>query len=444
MRVELRMPASVLDALDTLCRRAEPNEEGAFVLLGQAQTGDSLRLCVRELVPPPRSGLRLQEEGRLAPSTAWMSAMIGRAEREGLGLGFIHSHPGDIGGPGFSGADEWMHETLVPCMLENLPGKAFASLVYHKRGLRGSAWIDDARYEFERVWAIGARLRELTGHERAHPESAEADERHVKLWGAAGQARLKTLTVGVVGSGGTGSVAIDQLARLGVGTIIIADPDSLSSSNVTRVIGSTLGDVGTTKVAVVGAHARRIRGTTIEELPFGIERGEAIERLRLCDVLFGCTDNHASRAILNDLAYQYLIPTIDMGCRIGQLRERTDGIACEVRLLVPDAACLWCAADIDARTIYEERLDPRERARLAREGYVQGLREEPSIVPVTTITASLGVLRFLDVVHGLLEWPDGSFIADVHRLGFMERVIARDPSCLCAERLGVADMRPVA
>ena len=50
--------------------------------------------------------------------------------------------------------------------------------------------------------------------------------------------RLQGATVGVVGAGGTGSAAIEVLARAGVGRLIIVDPDDLEPSNLERVHGS--------------------------------------------------------------------------------------------------------------------------------------------------------------------------------------------------------------
>ncbi len=62
------------------------------------------------------------------------------------------------------------------------------------------------------------------------------------MFGDAGQEILGRQKVGVVGAGGAGSLIIEYLARLGVGHIVMADPDRIELSNLPRVVGSTRRD----------------------------------------------------------------------------------------------------------------------------------------------------------------------------------------------------------
>src|SRR5688500_10935071 len=50
-----------------------------------------------------------------------------------------------------------------------------------------------------------------------------------------GSTVLGRLKVGVVGLGGTGSAVVEQLARLGVGELLLCDPQEFESTNVNRV-----------------------------------------------------------------------------------------------------------------------------------------------------------------------------------------------------------------
>ena len=50
----------------------------------------------------------------------------------------------------------------------------------------------------------------------------------------------------------------------------------------------------------------------------------AVTPLKACDVIFGCTDDHDGRLMLNRLAYFYLIRVIDMGLAID---PAPDGVA---------------------------------------------------------------------------------------------------------------------
>lgn len=81
------------------------------------------------------------------------------------------------------------------------------------------------------------------------PEETRRYARHLVLkgFGGAGQQRLKAGRVLVVGAGGLGSPAIAALAAAGVGHLTIADPDSVSLSNLQRQTLHRLADIGRNK-----------------------------------------------------------------------------------------------------------------------------------------------------------------------------------------------------
>jgi hypothetical protein len=43
---------------------------------------------------------------------------------------------------------------------------------------------------------------------------------------------------------------------------------------------------------------------------------ECRDTLKACDIIFGCTDDHAGRLLLNRFAYYYIMPVFDMGLAI--------------------------------------------------------------------------------------------------------------------------------
>ena len=75
-------------------------------------------------------------------------------------------------------------------------------------------------------------------------------DRQVRAFGKDIQLQLQRLNVGVVGVGGTGSAVVEQLARLGIGTLSIFDGDHFDNSNVNRVYGSSATDSGIKKVDI--------------------------------------------------------------------------------------------------------------------------------------------------------------------------------------------------
>lgn len=440
---QLRVSASVFDELECILKEAEPAEGGVFLLVGHAEVDGHVVLSAHSLIRPPASAWRLQGRARLAPSTAWMSEVLGEADDARLGLAFVHSHPGPSGFTEFSGADEWMHEQLVPAMVSNLDGRAFGSFVYASGRMEGAAWWGGRRHHVRRITVVGRRLREI-GEAFPTSEVADAWDRQVRLWGPEGQARLGALKVGIVGAGGTGSAFAEQLARLGVGRIVIIDHDTLEDTNVSRVYGSKAGQAGMAKVDVATAHLDQIRHRVASGIAVSVETQRGVFELRGCDIIVGCTDSHASRAVLNDVAVQYLIPYIDVGCRIVPHRVHATFIPVEVRHVFPGGPCLWCMGDVlDGRRIREEGLPVAEREALLKEGYVSGLQAEPSVIPVTTLTATLGVLRVLGLMLGTVEYPGTRVIGDLRDLEFtfVEDQVSED--CVCRGRKARGDLRPI-
>jgi molybdopterin/thiamine biosynthesis adenylyltransferase len=63
-------------------------------------------------------------------------------------------------------------------------------------------------------------------------------DRQTRIFGDRGQAILASSKVAVVGLGGIGSLIAEYLARLGVGELILIDPDRLDPTNIPRVVGA--------------------------------------------------------------------------------------------------------------------------------------------------------------------------------------------------------------
>lgn len=79
----------------------------------------------------------------------------------------------------------------------------------------------------------------------------EQFDRTVGLIGDKALLKLKNSKVAVIGLGGVGSYSVEALARSGVGSIIIADCDEISPSNINRQLPALNSTVGDSKVQVV-------------------------------------------------------------------------------------------------------------------------------------------------------------------------------------------------
>ena len=72
------------------------------------------------------------------------------------------------------------------------------------------------------------------------------------------QERLRNTCIAVAGCGGMGGLSAEQLVRLGVGHVKIADPDRFVVHNLSRQCGSTTSNVGQNKAEVLGRHFKEI------------------------------------------------------------------------------------------------------------------------------------------------------------------------------------------
>ncbi|MDR2261341.1 MAG: HesA/MoeB/ThiF family protein [Azoarcus sp.] len=126
--------------------------------------------------------------------------------------------------------------------------------------------------------------------------------RHILLdeLGVEGQARLLRAHALIVGAGGLGSPAALYLAGAGVGTLTLADGDTVDASNLQRQILHTEARIGQAKAAS-GAAALTAFNAGVRVMPV-LERldGAALEaRVAAADVVLDCSDNFATRYAIN-------------------------------------------------------------------------------------------------------------------------------------------------
>ena len=80
----------------------------------------------------------------------------------------------------------------------------------------------------------------------------------VRLYGAAGLARLRAAQVAVAGLGGVGSWVVEALARSGVGHLRLIDLDHVAESNINRQIHALEMTLGQSKVEAMAARVAQI------------------------------------------------------------------------------------------------------------------------------------------------------------------------------------------
>lgn len=129
--------------------------------------------------------------------------------------------------------------------------------------------------------------------------------------GAAGQARLRAARVAVVGAGGLGVPVLQYLAGAGIGRLTLIDGDRLEPSNLHRQTWYALADCGTPKAELAAARVRALNPDVDVNAHVGrldIENGAAL--LAHHDLVIDCTDNFATKFLINDLAQSLGVPAV--------------------------------------------------------------------------------------------------------------------------------------
>jgi hypothetical protein len=382
----------------------------------------------------PRDGYLVQEEYRLVISPVHIAAVLKRARTDQLSVLLVHTHPFAEQAL-FSKVDHACEHELVPVVFRRVPQGPHGFVL-----LAGNAVDAHLFRTAERSESVQS-VREMGDGETARSAndslwSATLD-RNVRAFGIDGQRRVAALNVAVVGAGGTGSVVAQQLAYLGVRRFVLLDPDHVERTNLNRLVGATLADVGRSKVDVVAENIRRIipEASVVALQGSVLARRDAIALLDT-DFIFGCTDTHGSRAVLNQIAYQYYIPTIDLGVRIAAANGRIESISGRVQLLQPGIACVVCQGLLDAELVRRDLLSDDERRR---DTYILNDAEpQPAVISINSTVASLAVTMFLSVVAGVPVRARHQIYRGEE--GVVRRVVSDpDPECIvCSARGALA------
>ena len=105
------------------------------------------------------------------------------------------------------------------------------------------------------------------------------------------QNKLKNTCIAVAGCGGMGGLSAEQLVRLGVGHVKIADFDSFCVHNLSRQCGSATSNVGENKTEVLGKHFMDINPhLKLEIFKDGVTRENADKFVEKAEVVIDGTD----------------------------------------------------------------------------------------------------------------------------------------------------------
>lgn len=419
----LVMPQPLAEALFAHLFPGDHDEHGAVIAAGLARSPRGNRLLVRDIFfardgvdyVPGQHGYRM-----LTGQFVTEHALYCRDER--LAYLAVHNH-GGTDTVGFSPDDLASHERGYRALLDILRGQPVGALVFAKHAVAGDIWFPDAmRMPLNEGRIIGARLERLFPGPPSRPKDREsAYDRQARLFGDAGQDLLGRVKIGVIGAGGVGSLLVEYLARLGVGWIVVADPERLDITNLPRVVGSRRADawawltaetrprclrrlgerLSTHKVKIARRVARPANPRGRCEAISGDIADDAVARcFPDCDFLFLAADSNQARLVFNALVHQYVIPGYQIGAKVPVDPATGDvgQVFTVARPVFPSSGCLWCNGFISTEGLQREAATAAERR-------AQRYVDEPDLTAPSVIT--LNATAASQAVNDFLFWLTG-------------------------------------
>lgn len=450
--ISLRLTEAQEDILRAHLFQGDRLESVALGLCGQFSMAGGTSYCLHEVVPVPN----WRCSTRRADSVRWLVdctvPLLEKAASRNLTLLKIHSHS-----PGVEGFSRQDDETdmvlaqafrhLVECEVTHLSAIAFESGLLRVRAVSR----DGVFSEIKRVVRIGDRIEPNIPTESSVFEEAQVSA--IQAFGEGTYRALRSLRIAVVGCSGTGSFVVEMLARMGVGTLVLVDPDVIERRNLNRIVNSTADDVRQTRPKVLrlqDAVMAMEMGTVVQVFQYDLLNTQVVRALATCDLLFGCVDSADGRDLLNRISTFYLVPLMDVGVRID-----ADGLGgvtqtcAAVHFLVPGGTSLLSRGVITPKQVEAaamHRHHPDQYADRLRESYVKGTEvNRPAVVSLNCFIAAHAVNELLARTHGFRRDSNIEFRYQLFDLreGTWQR-IPEGLSCKALERfVGRGDTHPL-
>lgn len=136
-------------------------------------------------------------------------------------------------------------------------------------------------------------------------------QRNRKAMSVADQLTLFRSCVAVIGCGGLGGYVVEELARLGVGRIVVIDPDVFEEHNLNRQLFSSPANLGTAKVAGAVARINEINpAVTLVPIQTALSAENGADLLGGCRIAVDALDSIQVRLELADVCTALNIPLV--------------------------------------------------------------------------------------------------------------------------------------
>ncbi|WP_347987824.1 molybdopterin-synthase adenylyltransferase MoeB [Methylomonas sp. AM2-LC] len=224
----------------------------------------------------------------------------------------------------------------------------------------------------------------------------------------AGQQKLLTTKVLIIGAGGLGCPAAMYLAASGIGQISVYDDDQVDLSNLQRQIAHHTPDIGLDKVISTLNTLKKINPEVrVLAHKMRLEGERLLAEVTQADVVLDCSDNFTTRFAVNKACVATKTPLVS-GAAIrfeGQISVFTPGMN--------NSPCYHC--------LYQS--EGEELQNCAHNGVV---------APITGIVGSIQALEAMKLIIGIGESLTGRLLLlDGLRMEWQTMRFKKNPLCPC-------------
>ncbi len=453
MTYKLRMTGRQHAALRSHLLPGDGNEAVALALCGRRSGQKIDILMIHRIVPIPYEECSVRRPDQITWRTDRLEPLLAEAAKKGMALLKIHSHPGSY--DRFSQVDDLADRDLFASIYtwldDGLPHMS-AILLPDGRIIARVVTREGSFHTVDLVAVAGDDLHFWHSAEAHISGPVEFEEKSRQFFGDETFARLRQLSIGVVGCSGTGSPLIEQLARLGIGGLTLVDDDVVKDKNLNRILNATRQDAlaQRQKVAVLANAVNAMGlGTTVLPLAENLLNQSVLCALAENDVVFGCMDSAEGRYYLNRLAAFYALPYFDLGVHLNADGKGGVSYVCgSVHYLQPDGSSLVGRGMVSMEAVRAEglaRRNPAEYERQRQEHYIHNvLVERPAVITINMQMAAMAANEFIARLHPYrrVESADTA----IRTFDFRENDHAclpdGEPCPMLARHAGRGDVRP--
>ncbi|MFL1454517.1 molybdopterin-synthase adenylyltransferase MoeB [Marinobacter sp. GN3S48] len=222
----------------------------------------------------------------------------------------------------------------------------------------------------------------------------------------AGQEKLKSARVLVVGAGGLGCPVALYLGAAGVGHLTLVDDDAIELANLQRQIAFSQDQLGDAKAESLADRVRRINPlVSVEAIGHRLESDELVRQVGEASLVVDCTDNFNTRFALNRACVAAKVPLVS-GAAI-----RGEGQVSVYDSRDPESPCYHC--------LYPEQGNED-----------LSCSEAGVIGPLVGMIGASQAMEAVKVISGVGRPLVGRLlILDAWRMEWREMKLARDPGC---------------